>query len=218
MIHDREPSDTEAARWQNFDQLLADYHTTRRRQARQRLYSTFILLGLLVGGGIYYLQRSSRPSTAPEFVLPVRPQVAVQGLPKVRTRLSPVSPVSLPPRRPQPVPASVSPSPQEATDQDFVEALPDGGYPALYDYLAAQLRYPEAARRDGVEGAVLVGFTINTEGAAKSIRVIRGLREDLDQEALRLIGQMPRWAPATINGQPVATQHTMPLTFQLTNP
>ena len=223
MTHDREPSDAEAARWQNFDRLLADYEVARRQQLRKQrwLYSTFIALVLTVSAGIVYFYHH-RPPLAPALVRSVPPQLATAKLPEARVRLLPVSPALPPARRPEPA-ASLPSSPAEPTPKntegtgDFVEALPEGGYPALYDYFATQLRYPEAARRDGVAGAVLVGFTINAEGASENIRVIQGIREDLDQEAVRLIEQMPRWSPATLNGQPVTTQHTLPLTFQLTN-
>ena len=77
---------------------------------------------------------------------------------------------------------------------------------------------PPAARQAKVSGTVLTEFTIDTLGRPAAIRVIRGVRDDLDQEATRLIRQMPHWTPASVGKKPLATKHTMPLHFQLTHP
>ena len=210
-----EPSDAEAARWQNFDQLLTDYRAVRQRRQRWWSGSLLVLTLLIAGGGIWAYWSSSPPTASPPRVVS-RPVAPFE--PQRPPVLRPVLPVAVPPVAP--VAKSKTPTrpaaPSEA--KTFVDAVPAGGYPALYDYLAQQLQYPEAARRAEVSGTVLIEFTIDTLGQPTNIGVVQGVRDDLDQEAIRLIRQMPRWTPASVGTEPVATKHTMPLHFQLTNP
>lgn len=218
MTNFPEPSDAEAARWQNFDQLLADYRMERRRLRRWRSGSWVALLLLLAGGGIWTYWSSLTPATP-------LPQVASLGVSPhesyLPTVLRPVVPVAVP-TAPQDITpgklAKTAAPPPPPAPETFVEAVPAGGYPALYDYLARHLQYPEAARQAEVSGTVLMEFTIDTLGQPINLRVVQGIRDDLDQEATRLIRQMPHWTPASVGTKPVATKHTMPLHFQLTNP
>ncbi len=224
MFNHSEPSDDESARWQNFDQLITEYQAVRRhrRPGQRWRYGTLLLVGLgLVGAGIGYY-RSAVPLAVPPLVTALPPSPSVSPLPTInRTQLPSVSPpvmVSPPAVIDPPTTSSAPPSATVATDSGgLVEAQPAGGYPALYDYFATQLVYPEAARRAGIAGSVLVEFTIDTKGKPTNIRVVQGIPE-LEQEAIRLVEEMPAWSPATVGGQPIATQHTMPLTFQITNP
>lgn len=224
MFNPREPSDAESARWQNFDQLFADYQAIRhrRRQWRSRLYGSALLLGLgLAGWGAWYYLRPT-PLPPPESVRSVSPSLSDEQLPSVyRESLSSVSPTVASRHTTTKDPPITASLPRKETPADsgvLVEAQPAGGYPALYNYFATQLRYPAAARRAGVSGSVLVKFTIDTEGAPAQIQVIQGVHPDLDQEAVRLVTEMPVWLPATLGGEPIATEHTMPLMFQLTDP
>lgn len=98
---------------------------------------------------------------------------------------------------------------------NFTEAEPAEGYPALYDYFKNALQYPAQARKDSITGSVLVGFAINKSGDAENISIVKGLREDLDKEAIRLIDEMPLWNPAQLNGKPITTRLVVPLNFQL---
>jgi TonB family protein len=216
MTNFPDPSDAEAARWQSFDQLLANFQVERQRRRRWRIGSGVVLILLIVGGGIWAYRSAVTPADALSRI----PSRAVSApelhLPAV---LRPVVPVAVPSFAPV---ASArkqdrtSPPPPAA--EAFVGAVPTGGYPALYDYLARQLQYPEAARQAKVSGTVLMEFTIDTLGQPTNVRVVQGLRDDLDREATRLIWQMPHWTPAAVGVKPVATKHTMPLYFQLTNP
>ncbi len=215
MANHPEPSDAEVAHWKNFDRLLADYHQARRRS--QRWWGSLAVLAVLVVGGatwMYWL--ISAPDAAPAKVASQVPQFEL-GLPPVRRSVMPVT-VPSPPAISSAVENLSGMVAQPSDDETFVEATPVGGYPALYDYLARDLRYPEVARQAKIAGTVLLEFTIDTLGRPTNIRVIRGVREDLDQEAIRLVQQMPTWTPASVGKQAIATKHTMPLHFQLTKP
>ncbi len=102
-----------------------------------------------------------------------------------------------------------------------VDATPKfpGGEQAMVDYLKKNLRYPDAMRQARVEGAAHVAFTIAASGELENIRVLSGIPEGelLDQEALRVVQEMPRWEPAQVNGVPVPMEYVLPVTFKVTN-
>lgn len=74
--------------------------------------------------------------------------------------------------------------------------------------------YPEAAKKDGIEGTVMITLTVEKDGTASGVRVIQGVRADLDQSALTFI-KRTRFTPAEANGQPVAITVTVPVRFKL---
>lgn len=210
------PSDAEVARWQNFDQLLANFQAEQQRRRRWWIGSRVVLILLIVGGGIWAYRSAITPAASLPRVASRAVAAPELHLPAVLRPVVPVAAPSVPPVATARKLGKIAPPPPVA--ETFVEAVPAGGYPALYDYLARQLQYPEAARQDEVSGTVLMEFTIDTLGQPTNVRVVQGVRDDLDQEATRLIRQMPHWTPATVGVKPIATKHTMPLYFQLTNP
>lgn len=99
----------------------------------------------------------------------------------------------------------------------YVKAEPVNGYEALYAYFSKELIYPEAAVKDSIEGVLTVKFLINKEGRPEKIETSGTLGVLFDKEAVRLIQNMPLWKPATVNGQPITSKLSIPLTFQLRN-
>lgn len=89
-----------------------------------------------------------------------------------------------------------------------------GGYEGLRSYLIENLEYPERARRKGIQGEVYLSFVINKLGGIRDIQVVKGVEESLNQEAVRLIQQMPKWSPGTRRGYPIDTRHTMIIPFK----
>lgn len=90
-----------------------------------------------------------------------------------------------------------------------------GGQSAMVDKLVAELSYPETAKADSLEGTVFVQFVVNTAGQVEQVKVAKGVRDDLDTEALRVVTQLNSWQPGTKNGEPVNVQYTLPIKFQL---
>ena len=88
-----------------------------------------------------------------------------------------------------------------------------GGRTALSTFLAANLKYPAEALERGVEGSVVVEFTIGEEGCLEDSRIVSGLGYGCDEEVLRLIEEMPCWEPGTINKQHVACTYTLRVRF-----
>ena len=110
------------------------------------------------------------------------------------------------------------------TDQDgivifkVVDQMPEfpGGVNAFVLYLQKNLRYPMKARKNGIEGRVLVQFVVEKDGRISDIDVIRSSgNEMLDKEAVRVIHSMPRWKPGSNKGKPVRVSYTAPINFRL---
>lgn len=88
-----------------------------------------------------------------------------------------------------------------------------GGDERLRKIIKDSLKYPESALKDGIEGRVITQFTVDTLGNVKDIKVIKGVRADLDNEAIRLAGLLNGWTPGIQNGKKVRVVFTLPLTF-----
>ena len=59
-------------------------------------------------------------------------------------------------------------------------------------------------------------FTVDAEGMVREAKIRRGLGQGCDEEALRLVQHMPRWEPATLNGNPIASGRTLRVEFRMT--
>ena len=84
-------------------------------------------------------------------------------------------------------------------------------------YLNKDLRFPAKALRDGVQGKVLFSFVVDTQGRAVNIKLVKGLRDEVDAEVLRVAHRLDsiRWRPGTQNGRPVQVAFTVPITFSV---
>lgn len=98
------------------------------------------------------------------------------------------------------------------------EQMPEfpGGIDALIQYLRKELKYPKSAQRAGVEGLVLVGFVVNTNGTISDVKVVKSaFFPELDKEALRMVRKMPNWEPGMEDGEVVKIGFHLPIHFQL---
>ena len=77
------------------------------------------------------------------------------------------------------------------------------------------LKYPQAAKDAGVQGRVVLQFTVYPDGSVRDTKVLRGVNPDLDAEALRVISSSPDWTPGYVKGEPVKVTYTFPVIFQL---
>lgn len=93
--------------------------------------------------------------------------------------------------------------------------FPDGGMPGLMRYFKENMRYPEAAKEQGMQGRVTMQFVVDKDGSIRNARVVRPVNEAFDAEALRLINGMPKWKPGRQKGEPVAVKYTVPVVFRL---
>lgn len=90
-----------------------------------------------------------------------------------------------------------------------------GGETELYKFLGRSTRYPQYALDAGLMGTVYLTFVVGEHGELADVRVLRGVHHSLDNEALRVVGTMPRWEPARHRGQAVRFQYNLPIRFTL---
>jgi TonB family protein len=83
----------------------------------------------------------------------------------------------------------------------------------LNKFLANNLKYPDNAIEAGIQGAVQVSFLLDEDGNVSSGRIIKSPAAELEEEALRLVGAMPRWTPAQKEGKPIAVWYTISIQF-----
>ncbi|MEZ5045670.1 MAG: M56 family metallopeptidase [Chitinophagaceae bacterium] len=99
----------------------------------------------------------------------------------------------------------------------IVEQMPEfpGGENALMDYLVKNLNYPKYSKKKGIEGRVMVGFIISSEGEVKDVKILRSPDngKELEAEAMRVIKNMPKWRPGYQNGKAVNVQYRLPILF-----
>jgi periplasmic protein TonB len=107
--------------------------------------------------------------------------------------------------------------PVEPEVRVFVEEPPQfpGGESALLRYVAENLRYPEIAAGNGIQGRVYIKFVVNSDGSVDRVEVIKGVDPALDSEAKRVIGLLPKFSPGKQNGVPVPVYFTIPVLFEL---
>jgi TonB family protein len=113
-------------------------------------------------------------------------------------------------------PESLTPQNNESTPQDdffvVVEEMPEliGGLASVQ----REIRYPEMARRAGIEGRVFVQFIVNEQGDVENPQIIRGIGGGADEEALRVVRQA-KFTPGMQRGRAVRVQYSLPIFFKL---
>ena len=105
------------------------------------------------------------------------------------------------------------------TDQVFqvVEVDPEfpGGMEALTKYLSENIKYPEQAKKDKIQGKVYISFVVEKDGSVADAKVLRGIGGGCDEEALRVVNAMPKWTPGKQRNTPVRVQFNLPIVFKL---
>lgn len=155
-------------------------------------YALFVLpaFALLVAGNISCSQDASQTEDAKEEVV------------------APVSPE-----------AKEAPADSTAKEEVFMvaEQMPEfpGGMKEMLKFLQENVKYPENAMKNNVQGRVIVQFVIEKDGTPTEFKVLRSVDPDLDAEALRVMKAMPKWKPGMQKGQVVRVKFTVPVSFKL---
>lgn len=99
----------------------------------------------------------------------------------------------------------------------IVESMPEfpGGESKLYEYLADNIKYPELAKDAGISGRVFVSFVVEKDGSVTDIRILRGIGGGCDEEAIRLVKNMPKWTPGKQRGKAVRVTFNLSIKFTL---
>ena len=206
----------------------------------KRYYTLFLQLGLIASLGILTLAVKADISGAqPEAYTPdTQDPVEIEEV----IQTNPIKTPPPPPRPPVPVEVPtdeiiedvnidfhfdmnqddrlVMPPPEqkEETPEEktflVVEEEPQliGGLASIQN----EIKYPEAARKAGIEGRVYVQFVVNERGEVENPRVIRGIGGGADEEALRAV-KLAKFKPGLQRGRPVRVQISLPVIFQLRN-
>ncbi len=111
-------------------------------------------------------------------------------------------------------------SPGSGSNEVFfiVEEMPGfrgGGQDRFRRYIAENLRYPQIAAENGIEGRVFVQFIVKADGTVNDANIVRGVDSSLDKEALRVIMSSPPWTPGKQRGRAVDVAFTFPINFVL---
>lgn len=107
---------------------------------------------------------------------------------------------------------------EEAVPFALVEKKPSfmgGDANEFSKWVNKHLVYPEIAKENGVQGKVILGFTVNKDGTVSNIKVLRGVDSSLDKEAIRVVSMSPKWTPGQNAGSNVKVSYTFPVVFQL---
>ena len=155
-------------------------------------YALFVLpaFALLVAGNISCSQDASQTEDAKEEVV------------------APVSPET-----------KEAPADSTAKEEVFMDAeqMPEfpGGMKEMLKFLQENVKYPENAMKNNVQGRVIVQFVIEKDGTPTEFKVLRSVDPDLDAEALRVLQTMPKWKPGMQRGEVVRVKFTVPVSFKL---
>jgi len=125
----------------------------------------------------------------------------------------------------------------------YVEQMPEypGGMNELSKYIGENIHYPEVAKAQHLTGKVYINFIVAEDGTIQAIKVMKGIGQEqvpgptppgedvkfrdtnvdpfaakaMNEEALRVVREMPRWTPGKQDGKPVAVSFTVPITFAI---
>ena len=97
------------------------------------------------------------------------------------------------------------------------EKMPEfpGGEQALYEFLAKNIKYPQAAKDSNIQGKVFVQFVVEKDGSITNAKVGRDIGGGCGEEALRVVKMMPKWTPGELGGQKVRVQYVLPVKYEL---
>jgi periplasmic protein TonB len=90
-----------------------------------------------------------------------------------------------------------------------VDVLPEfpGGMKALGKLIDTKHHhYPVEARKNNIEGKVVVSFVVTKDGTPTSFKIVKGLGYGCDEAAVEALKKMPKWKPGLVKGKPVNTQ------------
>ncbi len=100
-----------------------------------------------------------------------------------------------------------------------VDEMPEfpGGVEAMFKFIAENVKYPESAKENNLQGRVIVKFVIEKDGSVSNVEVGRGWGNELDDEAVRVVKAMPKWKPGKQDGKPVRVSFMLPINFKLSD-
>jgi len=213
-----EVTDSEILQYMDFDGLLRQHaNATQANQKKSLIKKSLLWVGgiTLVGLLLFTISENTTQQTTPtEQVSPELPDTpeptqhevtaateeqAEEKQPVVQQLDNkPTTPLST--NKQSEKQSEVEQKETEQSEYIYHQASPVDGYGSLYTYFNTALQYPPEAIADSVQGVVTISFIINKSGEPEKITIENSPDERLNQEAIRLIQNMPAWNPATLNG------------------
>lgn len=111
-------------------------------------------------------------------------------------------------------------APEEENADEIFQIVEDpagfpGGQGEFNKFLSKNLKYPSQAQRMNIEGVVYVQFVVDKDGTLTDIKVAKGIGAGLDEEAIRVLKQSPKWKPGKQRGRAVRQSMIIPIRFKL---
>ena len=109
------------------------------------------------------------------------------------------------------------PSPKVKKEYTVVEIMPEfkRGLEEMYKYFGKNIQYNLKAMEFGIEGKVYVRFIVGPDGSISNVEIAKGVDPLLDNEAIRVVKNMPKWNPGIQNGEKVSVVMILPVNFVL---
>ena len=98
----------------------------------------------------------------------------------------------------------------------YVEQMPEPNF-SVPIFLENNLRYPDDAKSNCIQGRILIRFIVNEDGKIDSVRSVFSVHPSIDEEAKRVVRAMPAWKPGRKDGKFIKVFYTLPITFRLDN-
>jgi periplasmic protein TonB len=103
-----------------------------------------------------------------------------------------------------------------AGDYAILETQPSfkgGGKDKFREWVSKNTNYPKNAQDSGIYGKVIVTFVIEMDGSVSNVKIIKGVAQIIDDEAIKTIKASPKWSPGLTSGRPVRVRCSIPLIF-----
>lgn len=97
----------------------------------------------------------------------------------------------------------------------YCPAMFEGGEDSLRTFIARNLKYPQVARENNIEGRVMVRCNLNERGVITNPVIKRSLERSCDSAALEVVRKMPPWIPATYRSSPIPSQQIIVVQYHL---
>ncbi len=93
-----------------------------------------------------------------------------------------------------------------------------GGDTELMRFLATNIQYPNAAKKNNIQGVVALTFIVEKDGSVSNVTILRDIGGGCAAEAARVVEMMPKWTPGMFDGEAVRVRYTLPVRFKLDAP
>ena len=103
------------------------------------------------------------------------------------------------------------------TIYDIVDQMPQfpGGEKAMMEFICKNVKYPQKAKDEGIQGRVFIQFVVEKDGSVGEVKLLRGIGGGCDEEGIRVVKSMPKWTPGQQAGKAVRVLYTLPIFFKL---